>query len=128
MFRIENASRTVCVVPGSYGRNNISNEKHNKVKLPIIKIRNDKTEVEIENFNLIPYKQSYNLKETNKNISTLTSRIQKLIKNNDNDVGSSVQKINIDNYLEFVKLKFGEEYYTKMKKIIKGGRTGEEHN
>lgn len=122
VFRIENASRTICVVPGSFGRNNISTEKHESVKLPIIKIRNDKTDLEIENFNLIPYTQSYNLKESNKNISTLTSRIQKLIKNNETETNHSVQKINIDNYLEYVRLKFGEEYHERMKNIIKGGK------
>ena len=121
VFKLANARNTICVVPGSFGRNNISVEVYDTVKLPIISIRGNKTTVNIENFPLIPYQKSYNMVDKNKDVSGITNRIKSLMRRKGTSQGSKSQTINLNNYLNYIIEVYGEEYYNRVRKIVRGG-------
>lgn len=110
-FRVNNRRNTLISIPGSYGRNNISTETHNRVYLPIITIGRKEVEISITEFELIPFQASYNLEKSSKDISKITSDIRTIV---DKMRQYHKKEINIENYHKYVGEVYGVEWSNKI--------------
>lgn len=119
-FRISNSKNTRIVTPGSFGRNNYNTETHGAVQLPIISVRPDGTELNVESFKLANYKESYNVVDKESDLIKYTNKIKKSIE--EAGGGFGVTKISLDNYLEYIIGNYGEESYGKIYNLLKGGK------
>lgn len=117
LFRINNRRNTAIIIPGSSGRNNISVETHNSIKLPIIEIRKDKKpKIKVTDFMLDDFTLSYNLSDKLKKISDISNRLKRLT----GDIKHyKKQEINLENFSSFIYSAYGEEWGFKVYKFIR---------